>query len=164
PTRLKREKQIPRAKPALVMTPLSKREEQSVFLAVAGSLGAFDHEVEEPGVIFLADHEGVGLSGFARSKRGELIGKAVENRMVLNFDVHLHLLGPLLEVLDGVNELLDLAGRSLSDEASAHHTNHVHLAAVFHREDQAEGAGRMSGNENRSHALVAEGDGHAFEG
>src|SRR5207245_5302534 len=40
----------------------------------------------------------------------------------------------------------------------------MRLAAVLHREDQAQGAGRMSGNENGSYALVAKSDGHALEG
>ena len=136
----------------------------SVLLAVPGSLGALDHEVQEPGVILLADDEGVGVSGFSRAKRHEFIGKAVENGMVLDFDVDLHSLGPFLEVLDGIDELLHLAGRTLSDESSSNHAGYVRLAPVFDLEDQAERAGRMAGNENGSYARVAESDGHAFEG
>src|SRR5260370_34701589 len=136
----------------------------SVLLAVPCSLGALDHEVQEPGVILMADDEGVRISGFSGAKRYEFVGEAVENRMVLNFDVDLHPFGPLLEVLDGVDELLHLAGGTLSDESSSDHADDVRLTPVFHREDQAQGAGRMSGNENRSDALVAESDGHALEG
>src|SRR5579864_5433546 len=84
--------------------------------------------------------------------------------MVLNFDVHLHLLGPFLKMLDGVDELLHLARGTLSDESSAHHAGHMHLAPVFHREDQTQRARRMSRNENRGHTLIAQGDGYALEG
>src|SRR5260370_20304586 len=136
----------------------------SVILAVPCILGALDHEVQEPGVILLADDEGVRISRFSGAKRYEFVGEAVENRMVLNFDVDLHPFGPLLEVLDGVDELLHVAGGALSDESSSDHADDVRLTSVFHREDQAQGAGRMSGNENRSDALVAESDGHALEG
>src|SRR5260370_37477436 len=128
----------------------------SVLLAVSCGFGALDHEVQEPGVVFVADDEGVRISGFSGAKRDKLIGKSVENRMVLNFDVDLHPFGPLLEVLDGVDELLNLAGGALSDESSSDHADDVRLTSVFHREDQAQGTGRMPGNENRSDALVAE--------
>ncbi len=60
----------------------------SVFLAVHGGAGAFDHEVHESRVVFLADDEGIGISRFAGAQRGELIGKSVENGMILDFDVH----------------------------------------------------------------------------
>ncbi len=108
----------------------------SVLLAVHGSFGALDHEIQEPGVICLADDKGIRLPRLSRAKRRQLIGESVENRMVLNFDIHLHLFGPLFEVLQRVNKLRHLARRPLSDKASANHTGHVQLAAVLHREDQ----------------------------
>src|SRR5580692_5691011 len=131
---------------------------ESVFLAVAGSAGALHHKVEEFRVICLADDEGVRFSRFSRAKCCELIGKAVEDRMILNFYVDFHPFGPFLEVLDGVDELLHLAGVTLSDESSTYHAGDVRLAVILHRDDEAERAGCVSGNENRRHALIAKGD------
>src|SRR4029077_18998442 len=137
---------------------------ESVFLAVAGGAGAFHHKVEEFRVICLADDEGVRLSRFSRAKRRELVGKSIEDGMILNLDVDFHPPGPFFKVLDGVDELLHLTGATLSDESSADHSGDVRLAVILHRNDQAERAGRMSGNEDGSYALVAKSDGHALEG
>src|SRR5260370_14818910 len=124
----------------------------SVILAVPCILGALDHEVQEPGVILLADDEGVRISRFSGAKRYEFVGEAVENRMVLNFDVDLHPFGPLLEVLDGVDALLHLAGGALCDGSPTAHAADARLTSGFHRREQPHEAGRMSGNDDTTAA------------
>ncbi len=85
--------------------------------------------------------------------------------MILKFDIDLHLLGPLLEVLDRIDELRCRLIVILPphNEPAPEEAHHVSFASVFQREI-GQGAGRMSGNQDRSYRLVAEGDGLPFHG
>src|SRR5207249_11592782 len=75
-------------------------EHSSLQAAININLDALVHDLHESGVVLLADNEWVRISGLSCSKGRQLAGKSIHDRMVLQFNVDLHLLGPLLEVIE----------------------------------------------------------------
>src|SRR5437867_5337501 len=128
----------------------------SLQTAIDVDLNALVHDLHESGIVLLADNERVRISGLACSKGRQLVGKSIHDRMVLQFNVDLHLPGPLLEVLEGMQEDPHLVRRSLREHSTSDDSDHVALAAIFYGEDESEGSRRVPGDENRGYLPVAE--------
>src|SRR5213594_1904686 len=131
-------------------------EHSSLQAAININLDALVHDLHESGVVLLADNEWVRISGLSCSKGRQLVGKSIHDRMVLQFNVDLHLLGPLLEVIERMQEDPHLVRRSLREHSTSDDSDHVALAAIFYGEDESEGSRRVPGDENRGYLPVAE--------
>ena len=83
--------------------PVSRRD----FLCNAGSgLGAIAHDLKEFRVVRLAYDERIWLAWLSISNRLKFPRKSIPcSRVILEFDIHLHLLRPFLEVRDRANKL-----------------------------------------------------------
>src|SRR5215467_10514522 len=110
----------------------------SLQAAIDVDLDALVHDLHESGIVLLADNERVRISGLACSKSRQLVGKSIHDRVVLQFNVDLHLLGPLLEVIEGMQEDPHLVRRSLREHSSSDDSGHVAFSAIFYRKDESE--------------------------
>src|SRR2546422_1855612 len=124
-----------------VFTPKRERnspEHSSLQAAININLDALVHDLHESGVVLLADNEWVRISGLSCSKGRQLAGKSIHDRMVLQFNVDLHLLGPLLEVIERMQEDPHLVRRSLREHPSADDSDRVALSTVLYGKNESE--------------------------
>ncbi len=69
-------------------------------------LNALGYHVPEPDVPIRSHDKGMGITGIAGRQAGQSSGSVVKDRVVLYFDVHVHLYRPLQEMLDRTDILL----------------------------------------------------------
>src|SRR3989449_3099941 len=110
----------------------------SLQAAIDVNLNALMHDFHESGIVLPADNERVRISGLACSKGRQLVGKSIHDRMVLQFNVDFHLLGPLLEVIEGIQEDPHLVRRSLREHPSADDSDRVALSTVLYGKNESE--------------------------
>src|SRR5881396_3189068 len=110
----------------------------SLQAAIDVNLNALVHDLHESGIVLLADNERVRISGLACSKGRQLVGKTIHDRMVLQFNVDLHLLSPLLEVIERMQEDSHLVRRSLREHSSSDDSDHVAFSAILYGKDESE--------------------------
>src|SRR5262249_17700373 len=120
------------------IAPKAQRSAESLQAAIDVNLNELVHDFDESGIVLLADNERVRISGLACSKRRQLVGKTIHDRMVLQFNVDFHLLGPLLEVIEGMQEDPHLVRRSLREHSSSDDSDHVAFSAIFYGKDKSE--------------------------
>src|SRR5437870_1810902 len=113
-------------------------EHSSLHAAININLDALVHDLHESGIVLLADNEWVRISGLSCSKGRQLAGKSIHDRMVLQFNVDLHLLGPLLEVIERMQEDPHLVRRSLREHPSADDSDRVALSTVLYGKNESE--------------------------
>src|SRR5437762_5285687 len=105
-------------------------------------LYAFGHDRPELHVLVRRHEKWIRLTCFARLKLRQPLGRHVEERVVLHFDVDFHLPGDVEVVVDRLHVLLqswrrDAIGR---EDRAAEQPRDVRSPAFFHRKDERDRA------------------------
>src|SRR6267378_2149384 len=110
-------------------------------------LNALRYNIPESCVLFSAHHEWMRFAGFPRLEFGEPIRRIVEDRVVLNFDIHFHPLRDIQVMADRTYVLLQsgCCDSIQRQDRPAEDSRNVSGSAVFYREDERRGRDQEEG-------------------
>ena len=128
-------------------------------------LHTLGHDIQKPHIAVLADDNGFGSPVFLSFSIASLSVESSNERMILQFDVHLGLFRRILKARDDLEVFLHPIVRRAggNQQDGAKERGQVRFAVVFDGKDEGHGAGCMRGRRIGHDGLGSDGDGLPFD-